>query len=949
MIPVASGVGSALRLLTGGRSAARADASIETDPRVRALANTSPHLVGVVDRNLRLVFVNDQCRRYTGQTLDDINDTSAAWIVHRDDQYLVGPARRAMNADAPFACELRLRRADGTFRLHRLDGARVETAPGEPARWMFTATDIDDRRLAAMMLAENAARLARSSENEGAEATGLREANRLLVMVEEMACVGHYQIDLASNEVYWSDEVYRTYGLPKTFKPTLEWVFSAYHPDDRVRIITMTRQALADGNPFTFNARIVRPDGNVRAVMGRGHVQRTSDGRIIGLFGVLQDVTSLEQVNREREKLGERVMLATKAGKIGIWEWNVASNSLEWDGAMYALYGIDDHTSMRAYDSWLRCIHAADRMRVKTEVQAALDGGAFDTEFRVVVPSGEIRYLHSMGTLLHDPTGAGSRMVGATWDMTEVRKLAEDLREEKERAEEASRAKSDFVARMSHEIRTPMNGIIGFTTLVLDGELNPEQRRHITLLRDAGRSLLAIINDILDFSKLEAGKIELENIPLSVSALVDGALSIVRNDASPKGIALDAHLSADIPLWVSGDPTRLRQTLLNLITNALKFTEHGSIRVGVRRLPAPEADFIRFEVSDTGIGIAPEQRDLLFRDFSQIEKSTTRRFGGTGLGLAICKRLVEAMGGTIGMESAVGIGSTFWFTARLPEVAAPAISASDTPAVAIVPRRILVADDNRVNQIVVQSLLVRDGHEVVLVENGAEAVDAVKAGNFDLVLMDMQMPVMDGIEATRAIRAAPVAGRNVPIVALTANAMSEQVELCHAAGMNGHLAKPIDRELLRRAIARWARSAPPPAPDLTPLSSAQESTMHTTPQFIDTPTLGLATLLDLLDGDQAGLSEILSAAVGLIDVDMTRIDEAAATGDLAAVAEAAHRMKGTSGSIRSQRLLAASDELQQAARRQPSLDPALIAAVRDAVTELRSDLEARLRQVTATI
>jgi CheY-like chemotaxis protein len=407
-----------------------------------------------------------------------------------------------------------------------------------------------------------------------------------------------------------------------------------------------------------------------------------------------------------------------------------------------------------------------------------------------------------MGTLLHDPAGAGSRMVGATWDITEVRVLADDLRAEKERAEAATRAKSDFLARMSHEIRTPMNGIIGFATLVLDGELSAEQRHHVTLLGDAGRSLLAIINDILDFSKLEAGKIELEVVPLNLSALVDGALSIVRGDARPKGIMLDGRIAADLPAWVNGDPTRLRQTLLNLLTNALKFTDRGSIRVSVQRDAQAPHERIRFEIADTGIGIAADKRHLLFRDFSQLEKSTTRRYGGTGLGLAICKHLAEAMGGTIGVESEPGAGSVFWFTARLPPVAAPTLACSDSPELPVASRRILVADDNRVNQIVVEALLTRDGHTVVLVENGAQATAAVRSGRFDLVLMDMQMPVMDGIEATRAIRTLPAPAGTVPIVALTANAMDAEVEACYSAGMNGHLAKPIDRDLLRRSVAR---------------------------------------------------------------------------------------------------------------------------------------------------
>jgi signal transduction histidine kinase/ActR/RegA family two-component response regulator len=656
---------------------------------------------------------------------------------------------------------------------------------------------------------ESAARLARWAQKDRAAAIGLRAANRLLVMAEEMAHVGHYRLDLVGNEVFWSDEVYRTYDRPTTSAPTPAWVENAYHPADRERVLETIRATLADGRPFTLSTRIVRPDGTIRSVIAGGQVERAADGRVVGLFGILQDVTDIKNAERERAKLVERVLLATKAGKIGIWEWNAAADRLEWDSAMFALYGLEDRAAGPAYAEWMNCIDPADRERCSAEIGRALrERGRFDIEFRANWPTGEVRYLRVMGTLPRDPDGGGSRMVGASWDITELRALADDLREEKERAVQANRAKSEFLARMSHEIRTPMNGIIGFTTLVLDGELSAEQRRYVALLRDAGRSLLAIINEILDFSKLEAGKIDLEHIPVSLNALVDGALSIVRGEALPKGIALRVDYAPDVPAWVCGDPTRLRQTLLNLLTNALKFTERGSIVVSVQRERSRADDLIRFEIADTGIGIAPEAQHLLFSDFSQLEKSTTRRFGGTGLGLAISKRLVEAMGGTIGAESTLGAGSVFWFNARLPEITPPEPCTAAECANPVAARRILVVDDNGVNQIIVGSMLTRDGHDVALVNNGEEAVAAVKTGQFDLVLMDMQMPVMDGVDATRAIRRLAAPACDVPILAVTANAMADEVASCHAAGMNGHLAKPIDRELLRRAIERWTCAAP---------------------------------------------------------------------------------------------------------------------------------------------
>jgi PAS domain S-box-containing protein len=532
-------------------------------------------------------------------------------------------------------------------------------------------------------------------------------------------------------------------------------------------------------------------------------------------------------------------------------------------------------------------------------------------------------------SVMADENGQARGLVLVAADITTRKKAEREILEAREAELEASRLKSEFVANMSHEIRTPLNGIIGMTELTLDTELTEEQRGYLEAVASSSDSLLSLVDDILDFSKIEGGKMEMDAVPFLLRDCVAGALQPLEAGARQKGLELGVRMARGIVNEVIGDPARLGQALAHLVDNAVKFTDAGGVRVAVEvdRIGEGEASY-HFVVSDTGIGIPPEMRKTIFDAFAQADGSMTRRYGGTGLGLAICKSLVTNMGGRLWVESEVGKGSDFHFVVRLklrdpeenlnqpvaagrlPEdtAALAAIDAGAPPTAAPAqhsPRdgakrlRVLLVEDNTVNRTVATRTLEKRGHFVRAVENGLEAVTAFEIGSFDVVLMDVQMPVMDGLEATALIRRKEERGfSRVPIIAFTAHAMKGDRERCLAAGMDDYLTKPFKAKDLIRAVESGRGE----------LETVEDSGAQ---------ILNRDSLLERVEGDHALVVELVKVFFEETPPLLRMIRSAFQEGDAGALGKAAHRLRGTLTTIGAERATAPALRLELSSRNEP--------------------------------
>ena len=571
--------------------------------------------------------------------------------------------------------------------------------------------------------------------------------------------------------------------------------------------------------PNDFEMYYIRKDGGRFPMQLTVSAIRSSRGEITGYLGISRDIT-------ERKKAEKIVADALDQLRLFIRNAPSAVAMLDRD-LRYLICSqrwIEDyrllHTDLKGKSHYEVFPNLPDRWK---QIHARCLQGAVERceEDSFVREDGSVTWLRWEVRPWHDSSGEIGGIIMASEDITQIKKSELALQEANSRlkeafrreealashAQDANRAKSEFLANMSHEIRTPMNGVVGMTALLMETGLTSEQRQYLSVIQTSSETLLTIINDILDFSKIEARRLELENVDFDVRDLIHSCAKILEFTATSKGLSVIHEVSPDVPRYVKGDPIRLRQVLLNLGNNAVKFTEHGSIHIFLS-LTADRKQLC-FRVVDTGVGITQKQRERLFHPFSQGDASTTRTHGGTGLGLVICKHLVELMGGHISAESEPGAGTEFKFTIALHEGAPVKSSPAMEPEqlARVTGLRVLLAEDNHINQKVALAMLRRLGCESLAMETGQAAIEALSAQDFDVVLMDCQMPVMDGYLATRKIRAGEGHVRNphIPIIAMTANAMSGDRDECLQAGMSDYLSKPIRPQTLASMLERWGR------------------------------------------------------------------------------------------------------------------------------------------------
>ncbi|MGB6689711.1 MAG: PAS domain S-box protein [Terracidiphilus sp.] len=861
------------------------EAMRESEERFRIMADSCPIGIWVTDAQGEIRFINQTYRKLCGTDSEELTPENWQSRMHPDDAPgFFKSLERALKEHTPFAAVRRSRCAKGDWRWMESNAKPRFSAEGEFLGLVGTTQDITERKRAeeALQVSEEKFRQLAESVHEvfwlkAPESEDFLYVSPAYEQVWERTCASLYQHPESRNE--------------------------AIHPDDLEESRKLFAKQMA-GEAVETEYRIKTPSGREKWIRGQAFPIHDSDGRLIRIAGIAEDITERKQGLQALQSSEEKFrQLAENIQEVFFMMTPLGSELLYVSPAYEEVWGQSLDSVYKNPMSWAGAIHPDDREQAGMLAARQLQGEIVASEYRIQTPDGVEKWIRSRTSPVRDQAGELIRIVGIAEEITERKRYEMELVRAREEADVANRAKSSFLANMSHEIRTPMNGVIGMIQLLLGTDLTAEQRRYGEVAQNSGRALLAIIDDILDLSKIEAGKVRLENRNLDLKRTVHDVVQLLRVQAEAKGLELEARVSAKIPALVRGDAHRLRQVLMNLTGNAIKFTQQGGVTLDVE-LDSQRGRMatVLFKVTDTGIGLRPDQTKTLFSPFVQADASTTRKYGGTGLGLAISKQLVELMRGCIGVDSREGQGSTFWFTAAFEqaEPAAPqstgaarneAVSAPSGPAWTGLRQighgeRILVAEDNSTNREVILAQLKKLGYDGEAVVNGAKAVEALERREYSLVLMDCQMPVMDGFEATRRIRDSNQP--HVPIIALTASAMSSDRDRCLREGMDDYLSKPWEFPQLAEMLTKWMPvAATPKAASTLPAEGAVQSAA----------IFDGESLLSRLMGDRELAGAVLNGFVGEVPAQLrqlrARLDEEDASG----AKLLAHTLKGASATV----------------------------------------------------